>query len=132
MKSNHSRTRGFTLLEVLVALAVLAVALSALIKSGSDNAANAAHLQDKTLAHWVAMNKVAELQLEREWPATGKRRGSAEMADREWRWETEVKTTPDKDVRRLEVRIRQRNEESVLAELVAFLPRTSAPVVAQP
>jgi general secretion pathway protein I len=114
---------GFTLIEVLVALAVLAIALSALIKGGSDNAANAAYLRDKTLAHWVAMNRVTELQLQPQWPATGKRHGTAEMGDREWRWDTEVKTTPDGDVRRLIVTVSELDSEGVLDEVVAFLAK---------
>jgi general secretion pathway protein I len=121
--TTKKRATGFTLIEVLVALAVLAIALSALIKGGSDNAANAAYLRDKSLAHWVAINRVAELQLQLQWPATGKRHGTAEMGDREWRWDTEVKTTPDADVRRLIVTVSEPDGEGVLDEVVAFLAK---------
>lgn len=55
--------RGFTLLEVLVALAILAIALGALIKAGSTNTANAVYLRDKTFAHWVALNTITEMQV---------------------------------------------------------------------
>ncbi|MFO7808537.1 type II secretion system minor pseudopilin GspI, partial [Guyparkeria sp.] len=53
-------SRGFTLLEVLVALVVLAVALGALIKAGSEHARNTAYLQERALAGWVAGNLVAD------------------------------------------------------------------------
>ena len=76
-------TRGFTLIEVLIALAVLAIALSAVIKGVSANANNAAHLRDRMLAHWVAMNKVTELQTNTTLPTPGVTTGTMLMAEHE-------------------------------------------------
>jgi general secretion pathway protein I len=59
---NVHSSRGFTLLEVLVALTVLAVALGALVKAGSDHARNTAYLQERTLAHWAGSNLLAEYE----------------------------------------------------------------------
>lgn len=117
--------RGFTLIEVLVALAILAIALGALVKGGGANAANAAHLRDKSLAHWVAMNRVAEVQLEPGWPGIATTRGTAGMAGREWQWVARVSDTFDGDVRRLEVEVGEagREEFTPLEKLIAFLPR---------
>lgn len=98
--------RGFTLLEVMVALAVLAIALAALIKGVSANVDNQAYLRDRTLAHWVGMNKVAEFHARREWPGAGTRAGTALMAERVWQWKALVATTPDPNVRRLDVEVR--------------------------
>src|SRR5690554_8217872 len=56
------RQQGFTLLEVLVALTVLAVALAALVKTGADHARNSACLQERTLAHWAGENLLSEFQ----------------------------------------------------------------------
>ena len=53
MKTND----GFTLLEVLVALAILAISLAVLLKISAQNANNAAYLRDKTFAHWIALNQ---------------------------------------------------------------------------
>ncbi len=89
---------GFTLLEVLIALAVLAIALSALIQTAAANANNAARLRDRTFAQWVAQNKLAEIRLQKAQPGTGSQRGSALMARREWFWQTTIETTPDEDV----------------------------------
>jgi general secretion pathway protein I len=124
-----SRARGFTLLEVLVALAVLAVALSALVKAGSENAASTAYLRDKTLAQWVALNAVTDWQVRDEWPATGKREGFATMAGEEWEWVLIVSQTPDPSVRRLDAEVRHAQwGTEALARVTAFLgePRTEA------
>ncbi len=114
---------GFTLLEVLVALAVLALALGTLIKVGADNAKNAAYLRDKTFAHWVAVNRITELRLEEQWPATGTRRGESEMGDREWHWEAEISDTFDKAIRRVEVAVFPVEErDNPLVRRTGFLP----------
>lgn len=134
MRHSHcTRQRGFTLLEVLVALAVLAIAMAALIKSGADNARAAAYLRDKTFAQWVAMNVVAEQRLSATWSATGMQRGHEEMANHEWYWELNVAKTFDEDIRRLEVAVRASDDREAgpLVHLVAFLPRPMATTSAQ-
>lgn len=98
-----ARIRGFTLLEVLVALAVLALALAAAVSAGAAYVGNQAYLQERTLAHWVARNVLIELQLEREWPGTGKREDKARMSDRDWSWRATVSETPEADMRRVDV-----------------------------
>jgi general secretion pathway protein I len=115
------RCEGFTLLEVLVALAVLAVALAAAIKAGSENTANAAYLRDRTHAHWVAMNTVADWQLRGAWPHAGTSTGYATLSGREWRWSATVRNTPDASVRRVDVRVAPREGGEPLATLTAFL-----------
>ncbi len=117
--------KGFTLLEVLVALAVLAIALTSLLKGVFGNAANEAYLRDKTFAQWVAMNVVAEQQLAEKWPDKGKKQGSEAMGGHEWFWRYEIKETFDEDVRRLEVKVRASDDSdsSPLSSVVAFLPK---------
>ena len=118
---------GFTLLEVLVALAVVAVALAALLKGVSANAVNAAYLRDKSFAQWVAMNVVAERQLGlTEQGGNSAERGEAEMGGRTWRWRAQLKETFDEAIWRLEVEVSPadaEDDESVRANVVAFLPK---------
>lgn len=123
-----SSQRGFTLLEVMVALAVVAIALAALVKGGSQSAVTAAHLRDKSFAHWVAINRVAELSLQPQWPATGESRSDEEMVKRRWYTLAKVSATDDADVRRLEVEVRgsEEKDDPVLARVTAFLPRPNS------
>ena len=57
------RNKGFTLIEVLLALAVIAIALTALLKATSQNVANTARIKEKLISHWVAMQGVTTIQL---------------------------------------------------------------------
>lgn len=118
------RSKGFTLLEIMVALTVLALALSAAVTAVGRQAADAGYLRDKTYAHWVGMNRVAEIQLSKTWPDVGRQNGDEELATQRWFWLAEVKETPDPDTRRLEVQVRLNEEdETPLANLTAYLPR---------
>ena len=129
MKPNQ---RGFTLLEVMVALAILALALGAMIQAGGASARNVAMLRDQTLANWVALNKVNEALLLREWPEPGIHTDTIILANREWYWELRVSKTSDPELRRLEVAVRDQKGAAPLAELIAFKgrPNTDADAAA--
>lgn len=116
------RGEGFTLVEVLVAVAVLAIAMSAVITAMARQADNAGYLRQKTIALWVAHNRLTEIQLEDEWPDTGRSDEEVEMAGTEWRWEVEVKNTEDARLRRVDVTVRPaREKEGSMAQLSGFI-----------
>src|SRR3569832_1312356 len=98
-----SRELGFTLIEILVALAIIATAVAAIVAGVNGYVSNAAYLRDRTLAQWVVMNKVAELQLGNDWPTPGTQHGESLMADHEWSWEVKISATDHPDVVRLDV-----------------------------
>ena len=83
------RDRGFTLIEVMVALAVVAIALPALLISLYQQVDSTAYLRDKSIAHMVAANKLVELRVlsrATESLVKGKDSGSEQMAERDWYW----------------------------------------------
>jgi len=123
MMARSGRMRGFTLLEVLVALAVLSLALMAAMKGSGEVINNSTRLKERTLAHWVAMNRAAELELAPTWPELGSSRGRATMANREWLWSVHTEKTPDPDIRHAAVAVGLREADAPLATLELFLAR---------
>jgi general secretion pathway protein I len=117
-----SAERGFTLLEVLIALAIVAIALGTLIKASGDAAGNAGYLQERSLAHWVAENQIALLLAERRWPERGTRRGTETQGGRDWRWVRVISDTPQAGVRRIDVEVSPADaEDRVIARLSGFV-----------
>lgn len=98
------RPGGFTLLEVLVALVVVAVAVAALGRAGSQVLDSQAELERRTWALWVADNALAELQLE-VGVSTGQRQGSTGMGERTWYWEMLIEPAPGGELLRVDVAV---------------------------
>ncbi|MEN8802811.1 MAG: type II secretion system minor pseudopilin GspI [Thiogranum sp.] len=127
--------RGFTLLEVLVAMVVLALSLGAVIQTAGDYTLNQAYLRDRTFAEWVARNQLAttllEGRLEGRWPSIGQQKddvefpeGNSEVGGREWRWIMKVTQTPEEDLRRLDIEVFPLNvdeDQAPLARLSGFM-----------
>ena len=124
MTGGHSTKRstaGFTLIEVVVALAVLAVGMTAVLYSTSQAANAGTFLKQRTVAHWVASNRAAELSINKEWLEPGFSNGTETMAGQTWRWETEVQDTVVPELRLVTIRVTLDGEE--MASLVTFLSR---------
>jgi len=119
------RAGGFMLLEVMLAVLFLAVALAAGIFSTGRYAANAGVLREKTVALWVAHNRLTEIGLQPAWPELGKSDGDVTMAGVDWRWEVEVIETPDPHVRRVNIGVRPKDAKSEAARLSSFLEERS-------
>ena len=99
---------GFTLIEVLVALAIVAIGMAAVLGALSSSASTTAYLRDKTFAEWVALNQIASLRLKMQTapPATGNTTGDVEFAGRSWHWRQEVTATEVKGILRIDVKVR--------------------------
>jgi general secretion pathway protein I len=107
---NRLRLRGFTLLEVLIALAIVAMSVGALLGTITSSASNISYLKDKTLAEWVALNRLTEIRIAQQMDSPGKRTGNAEMGGMRWQWEQEITELPIDGMFRVEVRARPTGE----------------------
>jgi general secretion pathway protein I len=94
--------QAFTLVEVLVALAVVAVALSAGLRAAGSVTDNAARLADVSAAQWCADNQLGELRLGKRFPGTGDSEFACEQVGRRYRGELRVRPTPNPNFRRVD------------------------------
>lgn len=120
------RASGFTLVEVMVALAIVAIALPALLMSLYQQMDDTAYLRDKTMAQMVAANKLAEIRLvvaSTRVLTAGKDGGLATMADRDWHWWVETKPTEAERFFRIEIRValEEDQQEQPLYTLTGFM-----------
>ena len=123
------RVPAFTLIETVIALAVIAIALTALLGTAAQGARSATHLRDKTFAAWVASNRLNEVSIAANAPATGERIGSAQMGQRQWYWREVVVATESPRIRRVEVTVFEQpykvaaiaRAQVPIAEIVGFV-----------
>lgn len=122
--SVRKRNRGFTLIEVMVALVVVGIALPAMIIRMQSIMDNTGYMNQKTYAHWLAENKMQEMQiiqlLEGKATKTKKRQDTEEFAGVEWHWKIEILETEVEKMFRMEVSIGL-EEDSNLATISGFL-----------
>ena len=115
---------GFTLIEVMVALTIIAISLGALLNTSGAQANSATYLKQKTLAHWVAVNELTQVRISKEFPAVGDKKGSTSMANHDWYWIRTTKKTEDKDA--LEVTFTlyaDKDYEKNLTSLIGYATR---------
>ena len=123
---NHSTQKGFTLVEVMVALTVVAVTLPALLFLLSQQVDGTAYLRDRSVAQWVAADRVAEVRLavaKQQRASEGVIAGESERAGRTWYWRSEIQETPVPGFMRLTVTVTSEEDEAdaALYTLDAFL-----------
>jgi general secretion pathway protein I len=116
------RRDGFTLVEVLVALAIIAIALMAALRVAGGSTASVGDLRARLLAGWVAENLLAEQRARGEWPSLGLGRGTQRQGGIEFAWREEVIATPNVAFRRVDIRVFAAPEEAhSLAHLTGFV-----------
>jgi general secretion pathway protein I len=113
--------RGFTLVEVLVALTIVAVALMASLRATASMSTSALDLRQRTLALWSAENRLAQIRIQGEFPNQGRRSFDCTQAEVQMVCEEDVFATPNPQFRRVEISVYPTEGARVrLSRLVGF------------
>lgn len=100
-----TRCEGFTLVEALVALIIVALGMMAVHTQLNQYAVTSVYIRDKTLASWIATNKLTELSVQSEWPEPGSEEDEVEYAGRQWFYRVEISATQVENLRRADVSV---------------------------
>ena len=100
-------SRGFTLIEVLVALVIVALGMSAVLSALTSAADNTGRLREKSFAEWVGLNQLANARLAAAQPSRGKSEGDVDFAGGRWHWVQQVTKIEIPGVQRIEIQVRR-------------------------
>lgn len=122
--SSKPRSRGFTLLEVLVALAIVGLGMIAVFSQLNQSLLATERLRQRTLAHWVAVDRITELRVAGEFPEVSERSDDIEMARTEWSYTVKISQTPVENFRRVDVLVSFADSpDNVIAQVTGFVAR---------
>lgn len=115
---------GFTLLEVMVALAIVSIGLIAAFNGVIQMAHSTTVLRERALADWIAMNQIATIRISGTFPDVGSIDGETEFAGREWRWEADISETGVADLRRIDMAVaRAERPDDPVTIMAGFVAR---------
>lgn len=119
-----ARQAGLTMIETVMALLVISIAIGSLIITAQTAWKTTGYNRDQTFGHWVAMNRVAELQLAGLAPSVGEKSSSETMVNADWEVVTITTDTADQLIRRIQIEVfnRQADPDDPVAVSTLFLP----------
>jgi general secretion pathway protein I len=120
-RHSRSRTKGFTMIEVLVALAIIAIALAASLRAVGSLATGESQLHQRLLAGWSADNALAQLYLQHAWPDVGSTSFDCSQGNLQLQCTERVSATPNPVFRRVEVSVTSPGQPGNLAQLVTVV-----------
>lgn len=118
---------GFTLVEVMVALAIAALGLAAVAASVSQMVDAAMTMQQRSYANWIAQNKIAELRLANVVPEVSSTSGQTQYAGLEWEWRANIYETGVENLYRVDVIVSQPGNEEILRTVSGFIGEPGVP-----
>ena len=118
---------GFTLIEVMVALIIVALSLTAVTASMSRMIDTSRAMRDRTYASWIAQNRIAEFRLASETPDVGASSGEVQYANTDWSWRAVISETDVDDLYRIDVTVSLAGIEGVIRTVTGFVGPPGAP-----
>ena len=117
MNRKSTKIQGFTLIEVLISLAILAIALTAVIKATTQTIRDTLYLENKTIATWVGTQIINEARVKL---LTESTESQTEMLNQEWPWQLEIKPTPNPHIQKLIVQVFSPTTKEMIVELESY------------
>lgn len=115
---------GFTLIEVMLAMAIFAIAGVALVSTSDTHFRNLSHLETKMMANWIASNQLVEASLVKKWPLKNNKKGKVELAGRDWFWIQKIAKTNDQNMSAVTIEVRlDETEKSSISFLTTYLAK---------
>jgi general secretion pathway protein I len=118
---------GFTLIEVMVALTIVALSLTAVTASISQMINAAESMRNRTYASWIALNRITELRLAVVTPDVGASNGEVQYANTDWSWRAVVSETGVDDLYRIDVAVSLAGSDDVIRTVTGFVGPPGAP-----
>ena len=123
-----SNNKGFTLIEVIIALSIVAIVSTTVFKSVTESVIQSRGLKERVVAQWIAENEIAKIHMlssrEEYFPAIGTERFAKNMVGQTWQIEVRVLNTENPLMRRIEVAVFQdSNLEIAATQLISFVGR---------
>lgn len=118
-KVTNSKNHGFTLIEVLIALAIIAIALTALLKATAQNITNTDRIKEKTVSHLIAMQAITLIQMNKI-AASPQSTQTTSMLGEKWYWRIKISPTSLNKTQKITISMSQKQNGPFLDELIAF------------
>lgn len=123
-----NRNQGFTLLEILAALTITVVGITAVVKAAGSAVDVVQTSEDRILGSWIASNRLTELRLGRTWPGASTRDLSEKFGGKDWYYKETISTTSDPDLIRIDILVYKDKEHlDFSAKLFGYLSKYSPP-----
>jgi general secretion pathway protein I len=127
VRNRTERIAGFTLVEVMVALAIAGLSLAAVAASISQMVDAGSAMQERTYASWIAQNKIAELRLANVVPEVSQTNGELQYAALEWAWRATISETGVENLFRVDVEVSYAGSDDIIRTVTGFIGEPGVP-----